>query len=62
MLNGAFGRAAAYIGVLTGLLGIVAVVGPYVWSQLGSVVILTSLLTTAWIFLVGYRLVRLGRL
>lgn len=62
MLNGAFGRTAAYLGVLTGILGTVAVAGPYVWSSLGTVVILTSLLTTVWIFLVGYRLLRLGLL
>jgi hypothetical protein len=56
MLRSMFGRTAACLGVLTGVLGIVAVVGPLFWSSLGVVAILTSVLTTVWVLLVGYRL------
>jgi hypothetical protein len=59
MREGPFSRAAANVGVLTGILGIVSVVGPYFWSPLGTVVILTSVLTTVWVLLVGYGLLRL---
>jgi hypothetical protein len=56
-----FGTAASSLGVLTGVLGIVAVAGPYLWSPLGAVVILTSVLTTIWVIVIGLRLLRLGR-
>jgi hypothetical protein len=58
MLKGRFGRGAPYLGVLIGILGIVAVVGPFLWKPLGAVVILTAVLTTVWVLLVGYRLLR----
>jgi hypothetical protein len=61
MLNGAFSKTGAYVAVVTGILGIVSVVGPFFWRTLGTTVITTSILTTAWIFLVGYRLFRLGQ-
>lgn len=61
MLHGTLGRIAAYVGVLTGILGIVSVVGPLFWNPLGDAVILTSLFTIAWVLLVGYRLRRLGQ-
>jgi hypothetical protein len=60
MLRSAFSRTAAIVGVATGILGIVAVAGPFVVSALGLTVILASVLTTIWAFLVGYRLFRLG--
>jgi Domain of unknown function (DUF4386) len=62
MLRGTFSRTEAYLGVLTGILGIISVVGPFFASALGTVVIITSVLTTVWILLVGYRLIRLGQL
>jgi hypothetical protein len=58
MLKGRFGRGAPYLGVLIGILGIVAVVGPFLWKPLGAVVILTAVLTTVWVLLVGYRFLR----
>jgi len=61
MLRGAFSRVTAYSGVVSGVLGIVAVVGPFVVSGLGIAVVVASVLTTAWVFLVGYQLYRLGQ-
>jgi hypothetical protein len=61
MRRGAFGAGTSYVGILTGMLGIAAVVGPFIWSPLGAAAILTSTLTTVWLFLVGYRLFQLGQ-
>jgi hypothetical protein len=60
MLRGVFGKITAYLSVLTGILGIVSVVGPLFMSALGVTVIITSVLTTIWVVLVGVRLFRLG--
>jgi hypothetical protein len=62
MLGGTFSKATAYLGVLTGILGIVSVVGPIFISALGRTVIITSILTTIWLFFVGNRLIRLSKL
>jgi hypothetical protein len=56
MLKGAFSRTAAYLGLITGILGLVAVVGPYFVNALSMVIIITSILTTAWILVVAFRL------
>jgi hypothetical protein len=61
MLKGIFGKSTAYVGVVTGVLGIVSVIGPFFVSTLSVVVVITSALTTVWVLLVGYRLYRLGR-
>jgi hypothetical protein len=61
MRKGIFNKATAYLGVVTGLLGIVSVVGPLLLSALDATIILTSLLTTVWFLLVGLRLYKLGR-
>jgi hypothetical protein len=60
MLKGMFGKSTAYLGVLTGIVGIVAAVGPFFVSALSVTIIVVSVLTTAWILLVGFRLYRLG--
>lgn len=60
MLGGIFSKGVAYLGLATGVLGIVSVVGPLFVSGLAATVILASLLTTAWVLLVGYRLYRLA--
>jgi hypothetical protein len=60
MLRGVFNRATAYVGLATGFFGILSVVGPFVVRALGTTVILASVLTTVWVLLVGYRLMRLG--
>jgi hypothetical protein len=60
MMRGAFNKPTAYLGVVTGILGIVSVVGPMLLSAQSAAVIITSVLTTIWVLLVGYRLLRLG--
>jgi len=60
MLGGVFGKGIAYLGVGTGILGVVSVVGPLVASALGATIILTSVLTAVWVLLVGVRLYRLA--
>ncbi len=61
MLKGAFGKVTAYLAVISGILGIVSVVGPFFVRALGLAVVLSSALITVWAFLVGYRLYRLGQ-
>jgi hypothetical protein len=56
MLKGVFSKLTAYLGVITGILGIVAVAGVSV------AVILNAVCATIWLFLVGYRLYRLYQL
>ncbi len=46
MLNGAFRKSIAYLGLATGFLGMVSVVGPFFVSALRVTIILTSVLTT----------------
>src|SRR5262249_49892144 len=60
MRRGPFGRLTAHLAVTSGVLGIVAVVGPYVIRALGLAIVIGSALTTAWVLLVGWRLYRLG--
>ncbi|MBL8076723.1 MAG: DUF4386 family protein [Anaerolineales bacterium] len=55
-----FDQAAAYTGIATGILGIVAVFGPFVNSALSGAIIIASLLTTVWIFIVGVKLLKLS--
>ncbi|MEZ4658939.1 MAG: hypothetical protein R2911_15340 [Caldilineaceae bacterium] len=54
MLKGLFNKITAYVGIITGILGIVAVAG---WS---IAVILNAIFATIWLLLVGYRLYRLA--
>jgi hypothetical protein len=54
MLKGPFARPLAYLGMFTGALGTLSLVGP------GILIIGASLLTTLWLLLVGYQLWRLG--
>jgi hypothetical protein len=61
MLKGVFSKTTAYVGVVTGVLGIVSVAGPFFVGALSIAVIITSILTTVWVLLVGYRLYRLGQ-
>jgi hypothetical protein len=61
MLNGIFGNRIAHLGLVTGILGVVSVVGPFLAPAMTSTIILTSVLTTIWVLLLGYRLYRLGR-
>ena len=59
MLKGAFSKLTAYAGLAAGIVGLVAVIGPFVLSALGASAIAASVLTTVWVLLVGARLCRL---
>ena len=48
----------AIVGIATDALGILATLGSFVVSPLGSAVIVTSLLTIAWLALAGAQLLR----
>jgi hypothetical protein len=61
MLKGIFGKSTAYLGLVTGILGIVAVVGSFFTTALSITTIITSVLTTLWVLVVGYRLFRLAQ-
>lgn len=54
MLKGVFNKVTAYLGILTGILGIAAVAG------VSIAVILNALFATIWLFFVGYRLLKLS--
>lgn len=54
MLKGIFRKSTAYVGVATGILGIVSIAG---WSV---TIILNAVCATVWVLLVGYQLYRLG--
>ncbi len=58
MLNGVFGRIPAWLGILTGILGIISVFGPLVVPSLGMAAVLTSVLTLVWLVFVGFELLR----
>jgi hypothetical protein len=60
MLRGVFNKLTAYVGVATGVLGVVSVAGPLISSALRATIIVASILTTLWILLTGYRLYRLA--
>jgi hypothetical protein len=55
MLKGVFNKITAYLGVATGILGIVSLTG------LSLTIIMNALFATAWILVVGYRLYRLAQ-
>lgn len=61
MLKGIFSKSTAYLGLVTGILGIVSVVGPFFVSTLSVTIIIASALTTVWVLFAGYRLYRLGQ-
>jgi hypothetical protein len=60
MRKGIFNKGTAYLGLATGIFGIIAVVGSLFTSALGVTIYLASALTTIWALFVGYRLYRLG--
>jgi len=61
MLRGIFSKRTAYLGLVTGILGIVSVASSFFTSSLGVIIIVASALTTIWVLFVGYRLFRLGQ-
>ena len=56
MLEARFGRVNGWLGVATGVLGSIAVLGGLLLEPLGALAILTSVLTLLWVLLVGIRL------
>ena len=56
MLQSGFSRIGGIVGVLTGVLAMLAVLGAVVWPSLDVLVIPTALLTTMWVLIAGYRL------
>lgn len=60
MLRSTFGRLAAWLGVATGVAGVVAVLGPLISEPLGTIAILAAVLTLIWFFVVGLRLLWLA--
>ncbi len=60
MLKSVFSKSTAYLGVLTGVLGVISVVGSF-FGVLGAAIIATSILTTVWVFFVGFRLCGLAK-
>jgi hypothetical protein len=61
MLKGIFNKATAYVGVATGILGIVGVAGLFIASPVSNAIVLAALLTLVWALLAGIRLYKLSR-
>ncbi len=55
MLKGIFGKPTAYLGLITGILGIAAITG------VTAIIIANAVFATIWVLLVGYRLLRLDQ-
>ncbi len=61
MLRSTLSRTAAYLGVVTGVSGLLAVCGSFFGSALAVVIVATSVLTTVWLFIVGGALLMIAR-
>jgi len=61
MRRSIFSRAAAYLGIATGCVGILAVAGAFFTNAVNAAIIAASCLTTIWVFVLGYELCRCGR-
>ncbi len=61
MLNGPFSKVTAYLGIATGILGIISVVGPLFFAALGMIAIVASVFTTVWVLFVGFKLLKLSQ-
>ena len=60
MLKSTFSRLAGWLGVVTGVAGVAAVLGPLISEPLGTIAILAAVLTLFWFLAVGLRLLRLA--
>jgi hypothetical protein len=58
MARGAFGKTAAVTAIATGVFGVIAVVGPLVVDVAEVAAVATAILTTLWVLLVGFTLLR----
>ncbi len=58
MLKSDFGRIAAWLGIVTGILGVISVFGPLLVPSLGMAAVLTSVFTLVWFVFVGLALIR----
>ena len=56
MLKGVFGKGAAYLGIVTGIIGLIANIVP----PLGMIGILASIGWIIWWPMVGFKLYKLG--
>ena len=61
MLRSDFSRAAAVVAIAAGVLGILSVAGASLAPGVRDLVIASSVLTTLWVLLLGYRLFVRGR-
>lgn len=61
MRKGVFSKVTAYLGIATGILGIISVVGPFFLPALGMVAVITSVLTLLWLILAGVRLLQCAK-
>ena len=61
MRKGIFNTALAYLGVVAGISGILAGVGPLFISHLETAQKINAGLSTIWFFVAGWQLYRLGR-
>lgn len=61
MRRSAFGGVVAWLGIVTGVIGIMSVAASVFLGSLGITIILASAVTTIWVLLVGYRLLRMSR-
>ncbi len=62
MRKGLFNKLTALTGIAAGALAVISVAGSFFSSSLGGItIILASLFTTIWYFLVGFKLLRYGQ-
>ncbi len=62
MLRSTFNKATSYTALGSGVLGIIAVIGPLLYEPLGLTIILGSTFTLIWSILVGIKLIQLSKL
>lgn len=60
MLRSTFGKRSAYLAIATGLAGTVSVVASFFGNALSSMILIASCLTTLWVLVIGYQLLRRG--
>jgi hypothetical protein len=61
MRKGAFNKVLAYMGVVAGVCGMLAGIGPIFISALETAQYINASLAMIWFFLVGFKLYRLGQ-